>query len=85
MAKQQSQGTKPNGKRLTPKQRAARKRRNIIIFIVELFVLAIVVIGAWAIINLTRVEHHDLNVGTQDDIDSGSNVDVVVNKDVYEN
>lgn len=85
MAKQQSQGTKPNGKRLTPKQRAARKRRNIIIFIVELFVLAIVVVGAWAIINLTKVEHHDLNVGTQDDIDSGSNVDVVVNKDVYEN
>lgn len=85
MAKQQSQETKPNGKRLTPKQRAARKRRNIIIFIVELFVLAIVVVGAWAIINLTKVEHHELNVGTQDDIDSGSNVDVVVNKDVYDN
>ncbi len=85
MAKQQSQETKPNGKRLTPKQRAARKRRNIIIFIVELFVLAIVVVGAWAIINLTKVEHHELNVGTQDDIDSGTNVDVVVNKDVYEN
>lgn len=85
MAKQQSQETKPNGKRLTPKQKAARKRRNIIIFIVELFVLAIVVVGAWAIINLTKVEHHELNVGTQDDIDRGSNVDVVVNKDVYEN
>lgn len=85
MAKQQSQETKPGGKRLTPKQKAARKRRNIIIFIVELFILAIVVIGAWAIINLTRVEHHDLNIGTQDDIDSGSSVDVVVNKDVYEN
>lgn len=85
MAKQQSQETKPNGKRMTPKQRAARKRRNIIIFIVELFVLAIVVIGAWAIIRLTRVEHPDLNFGTQDDIDSGQTVDVVVNKDVYEN
>ena len=85
MAKQQSQGTKPNGKRLTPKQRAARKRRNIIIFIVELFVLAIVVIGAWAIIRLTRVEHTELNIGTQDDLDSGQTVDVVVNKDVYEN
>ena len=85
MAKQQSQETKSNGKRLTPKQRAARKRRNIIIFIVELFVLAIVVIGAWAIIRLTRVDHPDLNIGTQDDIDSGQSVDVVVNKDVYEN
>lgn len=85
MAKQQSQGTKPAGKRLTPKQRAARKRRNIIIFIVELFILAIVVVGAWAIIRLTRVEHHDLNIGTVDDIESGTNVDVVVNKDVYEN
>lgn len=84
MAKQQSQETKPSGKRLTPKQKAARKRRNIIIFIVELFILAIVVIGAWAIIRLTRVEHSELNIGTQDDIDSGSNVDVVVNKDVYE-
>lgn len=85
MAKQQSQETKPAGKRLTPKQRAARKRRNIIIFIVELFILAIVVVGAWAIIRLTRVEHHDLNIGTVDDIESGTNVDVVVNKDVYEN
>lgn len=85
MAKQQSQGTKPAGKRLTPKQRAARKRRNIIIFIVELFILAIVVVGAWAIIRLTRVEHHDLNIGTVDDIESGGDVDVVVNKDVYEN
>ncbi|MBD5533112.1 MAG: LCP family protein [Lachnospiraceae bacterium] len=85
MAKQQSQETKPNGKRLTPKQKAARKRRNIIIFIVELFVLAIVVIGAWAIIRLTRVEHTELNIGTQDDLDSGQTVDVVVNKDVYEN
>lgn len=85
MAKQQTQGTKPNGKRLTPKQRAARKRRNIIIFIVELFVLAIVVVGAWAIINLTKVEHRELNIGTQDDLESGSDVDVVVNKDVYEN
>ena len=85
MAKQQSQGTKPAGKRLTPKQRAARKRRNIIIFIVELFILAIVVVGAWAIIRLTRVEHHDLNIGTVEDIESGTDVDVVVNKDVYEN
>lgn len=85
MAKQQSQGTKPNGKRLTPKQRAARKRRNIIIFIVELFILAIVVVGAWAIIRLTRVEHTELKVGTQENIDSGQTVDVVVNKDVYEN
>lgn len=85
MANQQSQGTKPNGKRLTPKQKAARKRRNIIIFIVELFILAIVVIGAWAIIRLTRVEHTDLRIGTQDNIDSGQNVDVIVNKDVYDN
>jgi LCP family protein required for cell wall assembly len=52
---------------------------------VELFILAIVVVGAWAIIRLTRVEHHDLNIGTVEDIESGTDVDVVVNKDVYEN
>ncbi len=84
MAKEQNT-QKPGGKRLTPKQRAARKRRNIIIFIVELFVLAIVVIAAWAVIRLTRVEHHELVIGTTDENgEQGEDVDVVINQEVYE-
>ena len=49
--------------RLTPKQKAAKKRRNIIIFCVELLVLAIVIVVAWAIIRVTGTEHTNLNAG----------------------
>lgn len=74
MDKKQSQGQ--GAKRLTPKQKAAKKRRNIIIFIVELFVLAIVVIAAWAVIRFTGTEHTNLNAGmitdSTDELDSNT-------------
>lgn len=53
--------------RLTPKQKAAKKRRNIIIFCVELLVLAIVIVVAWAIIRVTGTEHTNLNAGVISD------------------
>ncbi len=53
--------------RLTPKQKAAKKRRNIIIFCVELLVLAIVIVIAWAVIRLTGTEHTNLNAGVISD------------------
>ncbi len=86
MAKgQQTNAAGQGTKRLTPKQKAAKKRKNIIIFIVELFVLAIVVIAAWAVINLTKVEHHELVIGSMDANGvTDENVDVAINQDVYE-
>ncbi len=53
--------------RLTPKQKAAKKRRNIIIFCVELLVLAIVIFVAWMVIRLTGTEHTNLNAGVISD------------------
>lgn len=82
MANQQAQGKK----RLTPKQRAAKKRRNIIIFVVELFVLAIVVLVAWAVIRFTETEHNNLVLGSADNIgETGGNdqPNVFVNPDIY--
>ena len=81
MDKRQAQGQ--TQKRLTPKQKAAKKRRNIIIFIVELFALAIVVIAAWAVIRFTGTEHTNLNTGMitadMDELDSDT---VYYNPDV---
>lgn len=94
MAKeQQLQGTKQSAKqgakRMTPKQRAARKRRNIIIFVAELFVLAIVVGVAWFVIRGTSVKHPNVDsvgVDTQDpnetlDLNPGQ---VNVNQNIYD-
>ena len=59
MDKKQGQGHS----RMTPKQKVAKKRRNIIIFIVELFVLAIVVVAAWVVIRVTGTDHTNLDAG----------------------
>ena len=59
MDKKQGQGHS----RMTPKQKVAKKRRNIIIFIVELFVLAIVVAAAWIVIRFTGTDHTNLDAG----------------------
>ena len=84
MANQQTQGKK----HLTPKQKAAKKRRNIIIFVVELFVLAIVVLVAWAVIRFTETEHNNLVLGSADNIgeQTGGNEqpNVYVNPVIYE-
>lgn len=65
MDKKQGQGHS----RMTPKQKAAKKRRNIIIFIVELFVLAIVVVAAWIVIRLTEIDHTNLDADLLPDSD----------------
>lgn len=84
MANQQAHGKK----RLTPKQKAAKKRRNIIIFVVELFVLAIVVLVAWAVIRFTETEHNNLVLGSADNIgeqtSNNEQPNVYVNPVIYD-
>lgn len=63
--------------RLTPKQKAAKKRRNIIIFCVELLVLAVVIIAAWAIIRFTGTERTNLSAGVMEDPNAEKDSDVI--------
>lgn len=69
---------------LTPRQRAAKKRRNIIIFIVELIVLAIVAVAAWLIFKMTKTEKVNISVGSVEQAENGEKVDVVINTEIYE-
>ncbi len=82
MDKKQAQGHS----RMTPKQKAAKKRRNIIIFIVELFVLAVVVVAAWIVIRVTGTDHTNLDAGIVTDPNEERDSDkIYVNPDIGAN
>lgn len=48
-------------KQLTPKERAKKKRRNIILFIVEIFILLTLVVVLWAVLKVEKVQQIDIN------------------------